>query len=347
MKKYPFLLTLALMLSTAGFGQNNPYNIVDSVKTYFDKGLEVMEENALNRGQVNWLELRQAAYAKAKGAKTYEDVLPVYPFLFEQLNDYHGWLTYKGKTYAWNKKRDQAKNPAVQVELKKKPGVQVRLLKNGIGYILIPGNSDFGMKNVNRNAQAIKDSISKIHPDKVKGWIIDLRLNTGGNMYPMLGGLADIIGDGPAGGFVTAEGQPDEQWSVQGGNFYVNNAQATKATASTSVKPNVPVAVLLSNMTASAGEAVAIALQGRPNTQFIGETTYGLTTANLGFPLNKDSGINLAVLYEADRKGILYKDHIAPQVKIEGGDNFTDWKKDQKVLAALKWLKKSARKKSV
>ncbi|QHL87798.1 hypothetical protein GU926_10305 [Nibribacter ruber] len=320
--------------------------MADSVKAYLDKGLDVLQQNALNRQQVNWQDLRQAAYAKAKGAQTYEEVLPVYPFLFEQLNDYHGWLTYKGKPYHWGKKSRQAKNAAVQEALKNKPGVQVKVLKNGIGYILIPGNSDFGMKNIDRNAQAIRDSISRINPAKIKGWIIDLRLNTGGNMYPMLGGLAEIIGNGPVGSFMTAEGQPDEQWSIQGGNFFVNQAQATHLTSGGEVAPGLPVAVLLSNMTASAGEAVAISLQGRPATRFFGETTFGLTTANQGFVLDKNSAINLAVLYEADRTGVLYKEHVQPQVEIIGGDNFLDWRKDKKVTAALQWLKKSSKKKS-
>jgi len=30
----------------------------------------------------------------------------------------------------------------------------------------------------------------------IKCWIIELRINTGGNMYPIIAGLSDLIGKG-------------------------------------------------------------------------------------------------------------------------------------------------------
>ncbi|MBC3540498.1 S41 family peptidase [Rufibacter sediminis] len=256
------LLVCLLLVCASAFGQTTSQPLPDSVKAYLDKGLSLLQEHSLNRDAVNWEELRRAAYEKARGAKTYEEVAPVYPFLFEQLNDYHGWFTYKGKSYSWRRNPAQPRNAAVVAELKKKPGVQVKVLKNGIGYILLQGNSDFGMTNVNRDAQAIRDSISKIHPGKIKGWIIDLRLNTGGNMYPMFGGLAQLMGDGKVGGFVTKDQKPEEEWSIRDSNFYVNTALVTNVPQALQVAGDAPMAVLLSNMTASAGEAVAISLKG-------------------------------------------------------------------------------------
>ncbi|RNI32587.1 hypothetical protein EFA69_04520 [Rufibacter immobilis] len=339
-QKYLLLVFFLLLMGKSAVAQNNAYGITDSVKAYLDKGLTVLQTHSLNRDVVNWEELRAAVYQKARGAKAYEDVLPVYPFLFEQLKDHHGWFTYKGKNYSWQRNPAQPRNAAVVAELKKKPKVEVNVLKNGIGYILLPGNSDFGMTNVNRDAQAIRDSISKIHPGKIKGWIIDLRLNTGGNMYPMFGGLAQLIGDGKVGGFVTKNQKPEEEWSIRGGNFYVNTAQVTNVPQVPQVAGDAPMAVLLSNMTASAGEAVAISLKGRPSTRFFGETTHGLTTANEGFQIDKNSGLTLAVLYEADRNGMIYQKNIKPDEEILNGDDFTNWKKDQKITAAMKWLKK-------
>lgn len=160
-------------------------------------------------------------------------------------------------------------------------------------------------------------------------------------MAPMLAGLAPLIGDGHLGGFVDKDGKPDQQWYLKQGNFYMDTMQVTTLQNRCPVRrTDKPIAVLLSGMTASSGEIVAISLRGRPATRSFGEPTYGATTANESYRISGSSYLTIAGMMETDRNSVTYKTSLTPDVLITGGDNFTNLAQDAKVMAALKWLKK-------
>ncbi|WP_222537163.1 S41 family peptidase [Pedobacter polysacchareus] len=173
---------------------------------------------------------------------------------------------------------------------------------------------------------SIKQAIANIHTKKIKGWIIDLRVNTGGNMYPMIAGLTDFLGTGKVGG------------------FYVDSIQVSPVKyEGYPIKKDLPIAVLISGYTASSGEMTAITTIGRKNAVLIGEPSAGYTTTNLGFELNAYSGLNLAVDYATDRKGRVYPKNITPDHLVKDGDHFEKLTEDKKVQEAILWLKKLKR----
>ncbi|MBX0289391.1 S41 family peptidase [Hymenobacter sp. HSC-4F20] len=342
------LLVLLLAATQAAHCQTTATPLPDSVQTFLDKSLTLLETYSLERGSVNWPQLRQAVYQKVQGAQSVRELLPVYPYVFEQLQDDHGWLTYKGKTYKWrNPARTPYANAAVKEALAKKPGVLVKMLPGRIGYVQLPGiNAGGSLQAMRDAANVVQDSLCRINPDKAKAWIIDLRLNDGGAMAPMLAGIAPIIGDGYLGGFVDKDGKPDQQWYLKQGNFYLDTMRITTLQNRCPVRrTNQPVAVLLSGLTASSGEIVAISLKGRPNTRFFGEPTYGATTANESYQISGTAYLTIAGTQETDRNKVVYRPNVAPDVLIPGGDNFTDFRQDAKVAAALKWLKAARKQK--
>jgi carboxyl-terminal processing protease len=198
-----FLLIALFFLPCIIKAQSNSPVIVDSVKSYLDKSLLIIENNALNSQKVNWKELRENVYSKASGAKRYEDILSIYPYIFEQIDDHHGSLKYKDKTYSWNKNDGVKVNNAIKAATKKYTSVRSEKIGREVGYILIPGNNDFRGQHMDSISRDIKNAIAKINDKHIKGWIIDLRINTGGNMYPMIAGLTEFIGEGRVGGFIT------------------------------------------------------------------------------------------------------------------------------------------------
>lgn len=343
MNKYLLLLLLSAF-SLPSKSQNNPVKMVDSVKKYLDSSLHIIEKNALNRKQVNWPELRKAVYEKAAGAKTYEDILPLYPYIFEQIDDHHGSLNYKKKTYGWAGNDLPKVNNSIKAATKKYTTVRSERIGDAIGYILIPGNNDFRNQHMDSISSSIKQAIAKIHNKKIKGWIIDLRVNTGGNMYPMIAGLTDFLGEGKVGGFMTSDHQADGNWIIKDGIFYVDSIKVSPVKyEGYPIKKDLPIAILISGYTASSGEMTAITTIGRKNSILIGEPSAGYTTTNLGFELNGYSGLNLAVDYAMDRNGKVYPKRITPEVLVNDGDDFEKLTEDKKVQAALKWLKQSAK----
>ncbi|RYY18454.1 MAG: hypothetical protein EOP41_10615 [Sphingobacteriaceae bacterium] len=163
-------------------------------------------------------------------------------------------------------------------------------------------------------------------------------------MYEMLAGLGLLLGDGKVGGFVDQHRKPEESWILKEGNIYLDSAQVSNIPNNVQLKKvkrkPLPIAVLLSGQTASSGEVVAISTAGRQNTIRIGENSAGYTTSNKGFEINSQAGLNLAVDFDADRTGRIYRDYITPEIIVTGGDNFKNLEKDEKVKAALNWLKK-------
>ena len=289
-----------------------------------------------------WLLILQMLYKHARLARTIQELMPLYPPLFAQLHDDHGWLTYQGKTVKWrNPDRAPYANAAVKTALTQKPGLLVKLLPHRIGYIRLPGiNAGGSLAQQQAAAVVVRDSVARLFPQRVRAWILDLRLNDGGAMAPMLAGIAPLLGDGHLGGFVDYKGQAQEQWYLRRGNFYLDTLAITTLPAPTvRVQPNRPIAVLLSGLTASSGEIVAISLKGRPATRFFGEPTYGATTANTSYQIQGTSYLTVAGSVDADRNGQRYPLRVQPDEVITNGDSFTDLQQDTKVLAALQWLK--------
>lgn len=60
-------------------------------------------------------------------------------------------------------------------------------------------------------------STSELDAPDLVGWIVDLRGNGGGNMWPMIAGVGPVLGEGTAGAFV----DPDDNVTLWG---YANGA---------------------------------------------------------------------------------------------------------------------------
>lgn len=342
--KKSLLIIFILLDSLFSNAQSNSYQINDSVKKYLDTTLNIFQHNALNAKTVDWKVLRHQVYIKAQGAKSNNDILGIFPYIFEQLNDHHGSLIYINNWYGWHPKKTAYSNVEINKAIQEKRGLSSQVINNTIGYILIPGNSDYQMKVTDSIAQQIRDSINKIHSKNIKAWIIDLRINNGGSMYPMLAGLGPLLGDGKIGGFSNQSGKITNLWIIKNGNLWIDSNQMSNVKADLlKINYQIPIAVLVSGRTASSGEVVAISMEGRPNTIIIGEPTAGYTTANTSFSINTYSTLNIASLYEVDRNNHAYKNNISPNIIINDGDNLKNLKSDLKVKAAIDWIYKKTK----
>ena len=80
---------------------------------------------------------------------------------------------------------------------------EYQLINNNIGYIMVPGFNSANKEIANNFAEKIQNMIKKLDSENnIKGWVVDLRKNTGGNMYPMIAGLGSLVGEGNLGYFV-------------------------------------------------------------------------------------------------------------------------------------------------
>lgn len=179
----------------------------------------------------------------------------------------------------------------------------VTIGEDGIAIIKLPpfsGNREEGVKY----ASAVLDAV----PDTLKGVVIDLRDNRGGNMYPMIAAVHRFIPDDDALRFRTRK---RTQWIQL--QFVVQGAGVGRLS-----RIECPVALLTNEWTASSGEATLLCFRGLDYTRVFGGPTAGYASANQPFPLPDGSSLVLTTGCDVARTGEVFcDDPIEPDVITE------------------------------
>lgn len=157
------------------------------------------------------------------------------------------------------------------------------------------------------------------------GAIVDLRGNTGGNMYPMLAGVSPLLPDGPAFFFQFAAG--DMAVEIAG-----NSVSGAGMTLSDSAgKWDAPVAVLVDDRTGSSGEAAMLAFRGLDRSRSFGSPTAGYASSNGVFDFPDGSALVITQAWDKARTGEVFgEDPVAPD---------TETHPDSAMPAAKEWLR--------
>lgn len=309
MKKY-FLISL-LFIGLFSCNETEEPRITAEAEGFLNEVLNIMETNSINRNTIDWTEFRSKVFEKVGAAQTIDET---YVGIGEA-------LTLLGDNHSFFRKPDGGGifgNRSIRCNAA--PIFSFSVPEN-IGYVKVSGFSGSREEGV-PFADRIQESIrSQDSPDLI-GWVVDLRGNTGGNMWPMIAGIGPVLGEGTVGYFV----DPDDNqsaWGYSNGRSIINGNTAVQSSDSYKlISPTPKVAVLLDNDIASSGEAVAIAFVGRENTRSFGSPTCGLSTANQSFTLSNDAQLLLTVSYMADRNLNLFGTPIVPDEEISNEEVF-------------------------
>lgn len=333
--KQAFLVFLCIPIGL--FAQTEDYTAL------IQKALEQAQEHSLYSSEVDWESVSAKVLEEAKAAKTKEDLKTPLTSIINAMRDHHARFFYNYKPIAHftdrantrstdTRKRDQDIWKIVNYESKH----EFQMLGKKIGYVKIVGINP--QIDLQKESEYIRNSIIELAKKGAKKWIIDMRSNGGGNMYPMLAGLAPIIGDGDVGSDVDYNGKTAYQWRVKHGDFYYGQYRAVSLPKTNLIQKNAKVVVLTSRYTVSSGEVVATVFKGRLNTIFMGEATGGYTTVVNQFAISDELMLALSLSYYSDRNGTVYKQNIPVDKEIPF--EIIDLKKDKAIKAAKKWLKK-------
>ncbi|MBH1431827.1 peptidase [Stenotrophomonas maltophilia] len=204
------------------------------------------------------------------------------------------------------------------------------------GYAPTPGATPQEAFRQNIQRAARWQQIIRSKDDGMRcGWIVDLRDNSGGNMWPMLLGMApllrtSVVNNEDVGSFETAQGP--ERWTLtatavqRAGKPVLDFGQSGHVLR----QPGAPVAVLFGPRTGSSGEASVLAFRGRAQTRSFGQPTAGVSTGNVVHTLADGSRLLLTMTVMHDRNGRGDGLKIEPDQRVEG-DAAT-------VAAAQAWL---------
>lgn len=267
--------------------------------------LALIRANALNANNVSWSAEEAARLTPELKDLPAQEAYGRIREVLDALADHHSFLQAPKVALAYR-----------QGAVASQP-IEARPMQD-IGYVLVPG-----LRGTNARAGAaftaeLCERVAALAPTSTKGWILDLRQDTGGNMWPMLNGLHSLLGANDAGAFRDRDGATT-RWRSRA-------SPACGLDLSDS-----PVAVLVGRKTASSGEAVAVAFRARPATRFFGQTTAGRATSNRPFSLPDGGVLRLTTGAMLDRVGEAYPGGITPDTLVPS---------DQDAIAtAAVWLR--------
>jgi hypothetical protein len=306
------LAIVVLLLGTSGawlvhtWGpQFGLYLFPPSPQRYADVALELMEQGYHADG-AEWEAARERALETAEGADSYAGLHDVLAEAADAAGGNHTFfLTPQEAAEAVDESTDEFQAPTVTVD-------------GGVATVVVPALGSVSEELQQRYADEAAADIAAA-ASQVCGWVIDLRDNTGGNMYPMLSGLSSLLPNGTAMQFRMASGA-ETAVSVQddgvgmNGNSFISVEESPKITGQ-------PIALLQSERTASSGEAVLTVFRGLDAVESFGEDSAGYTSGNSVYTLYDGAELVLTSSVYVDRDGVnLNEEPIRPDHSTDTAD---------------------------
>lgn len=309
---------------------------------------------AFRTRDVDWTALEARVRQAAAGAKDEIDLLPAYELLVEGLGDGHSFVNVSADMRAAFKARHgrefdsgrRYKKQTGTLFMRGYPLAQQLPLGRGKAatQLIVPKLFGAGAAGRASFTARLFGNIKAAAPVSC-GYVVDLRGNSGGNVWPMLAGLSPLLGNMPIGREIDREGIRSDYARLEDGAAIVNEGEDKDArlAAVADWQPlpalqSAPVAVLIDDFTASSGEGVAVAFKGRPHTRFFGQKSYGVASSNQGFVVGEQANVVITTAMMADRNGRIYPDGIAPDVPVAAGAGSPTDPDDAVVEAAKAWM---------
>ena len=337
MKKYLMIIFVFTILSCDEDKVVSPGSMSSTASIYLNTALDIMQNNSINKYKIEWTSFREKTIKYAGSAQTEKATYNAIRFAINNLGDHHHSFFIEPPMKKTTMPILNSEKESIQGLLKSNTQLLGIKINENIGFIRIPyfvGSGDTEVYFANN----IQSLIGEVDSTSIKGWIVDLRQNGGGNMWPMLAGVGPILGEGLVGKFV----DPDtniSNWYYQDGKSLLENIIGTQVdNPYYLINSNPFVAVLTDSFTTSSGEAIVVSFKGRQKTRSFGDYTNGRSTANSGFLLSDGAILVLTVATMADRNGNLYGYKIKPDEIVLGKFKENPLDNDTVVNVAINWL---------
>ena len=237
------------------------YLVPPSAETYGKNALSTIDKNGIFAGNDEWKNTYNECLKMIENAKSYDDTYDAIRKALSVGGGKHSMLMTKSESQDTTESYDEVL-PTVSLD-------------GDIAIIKLPdflGTAEAGQKY----AKIAEDFIHE-NRDKIKGVVLDLRGNTGGDMGPMATAVSSLLPDGE----LVYYHYRSYDIPVTLKNGVVSNAGTGGKSLYPDEKLNVPVAILTDDMTASSGEALTLCFRGLENTRTFGAPTAGYTSVNM------------------------------------------------------------------
>jgi nisin-resistance protein len=307
----PLALIIAATLTVvAKYGPDfGLYLVPPSAERYGKDALATIGKNGIYSGSDEWKSTYEECLKMIENAESYEDTYPAIKKALSVCGGKHSMLMTKSESQSTSDSYDEVL-PTVSLD-------------GDIAIIKLPdflGTAEAGQKY----AKVAEDFIHE-NRDKIKGVVLDLRGNTGGDMGPMATAVSSLLPDGEL--VYYHYRSYDIPVTLKDG--VISNAGTGGKSLYPEEKLNVPVAILTDDMTASSGEALTLCFRGLENVKTFGAPTAGYTSVNMLYSLYDGAQLYLTVAFDKARTSEVFEEtRIEPDV-------VTDFPLE----AALEWLR--------
>ena len=306
----PLALIIAATLTVvAKYGPDfGLYLVPPSAERYGKDALATIGKNGIYSGSDEWKSTYEECLKMIENAESYEDTYPAIKKALSVCGGKHSILMTKSESQSTSDSYDEVL-PTVS-------------LNGDIAVIKLP---DFlGTAEAGRKYAKVAEDFIHENRDKIKGVVLDLRGNTGGDMGPMATAVSSLLPDGEL--MYYHYRSYDVPVTLKDG--VINNAGTGGKSLYPDEKLNVPVAILTDGMTASSGEALTLCFRGLENVKTFGAPTAGYTSVNMLYSLYDGAQLYLTVAFDKARTGEVFEETpIEPDVAT-----------DSPLEAALEWL---------
>jgi hypothetical protein len=327
------IVAAALLLVSAPLSAQTPKPVVpDSVRDYVSTAMGAFRSHSVHRSEVDWTALEDSVLARAGKAQTPAETWLALTWALRRV-DRHSFLMPPERMMAamTGGMSPQAPHPVESRPLG-------RLLDGSIGLVTVPPH---GGRNRPAYVDSLRTQLLALDSAGVCGWVVDLRENTGGNMWPMLAGIGPLLGAELVGSFT--DSAPGSGWRYRDGRSWLGSSPPPDEplgwgtmTAPRLAHADAPVAVLVGRETASSGEMVMVAFLGRPGVRSFGDSTAGFASANTSVPLRDGATMLVTSSYPRDRLGRTYALQIAHEEVVPPNDS----EGDAPLRRAVAWLQR-------
>ena len=306
----PLALIIAATLTVvAKYGPDfGLYLVPPSAERYGKDALATIGKNGIYSGSDEWESTYEECLKMIENAESYEDTYPAIKKALSVCGGKHSMLMTKSESQSTSDSYNEVL-PTVS-------------LNGDIAVIKLP---DFlGTAEAGRKYAKVAEDFIHENRDKIKGVVLDLRGNTGGDMGPMATAVSSLLPDGEL--MYYHYRSYDVPVTLKDG--VISNAGTGGKSLYPDEKLNVPVAILTDGMTASSGEALTLCFRGLENVRTFGAPTAGYTSVNMLYSLYDGAQLYLTVAFDKARTGEVFEETpIEPDVVT-----------DSPLEAALEWL---------
>lgn len=267
-------------------------------RTYLSDALDVIERSALFSTYLDWDAIRREAEPVADAATQYSDMHDFLDGVLARAGGEHSGLNRGGQRRVLSDEEREVLGPPAPT------GHVIDAAGGPVAYLRLPRTDrtdERGARYLSAGSEVIKMLTSAAASAPPRGWVVDLRANVGGNMWPMLAVASPLLPGGVLGYFEYRDGTYKTFGLRAGTALHGDFPMASLGTfEQLPIVAPTPIAVLVSRYTMSAGEAVALAFRAEPRARLIGSPTRGLTTGNIARPLRDGTIMRVTTSYYAD-----------------------------------------------